>query len=65
MSTTILHQTPQTDNRIAPIPWLRGKIEYYTAEVTRLESELNHVRILLRGHQIWLAEAERRNEGEK
>ena len=47
--------------------WLADKISHYQAEVTRLEaearhveSELLHAKVLLRGHQTWLQDIERK-----
>jgi hypothetical protein len=40
--------------------WLQEKINLYQAEVTRLEAELKHAQILLRGHLIWLEEVKRK-----
>ena len=51
--------TQPTDNRIT---WLQAKIEHYQGEVTRLESALVHARAVLKGHQIWLAEAQKAGE---
>lgn len=64
MSTLILPQTAHcgqssqtNDNRIT---WLQDKIRFYTSEVERLEKELKHNQALLRGHQIWLAEVQKK-----
>lgn len=50
-------QQSQQDNLI---PWLQDKISLYESEVTRLESELTAACAILRGHQLWLAEVQRR-----
>lgn len=58
---TSLAQPQQTDNQITQA-WLQAKIDHYQAEVMRLERELVHVRASLKGHQIWLAEVQKRGE---
>lgn len=50
---------PHADNRIA---WLQAKIDHYQSEVARLEAELTHARALLKGHQMWQAEAQKAGE---
>ena len=60
MSTENLLQT-SLNGQTAPDPtnasaWLQAKVEQYQAEVTRLEAELKHAQILLKGHKIWLSE---------
>lgn len=62
MSNFIVSQS--TQNQESPDPtntaaWLQAKIELYQAEVTRLEAQLEHAKMLLKGHQIWLAEAQK------
>ena len=48
-----------------PARWLADKIKHYEAEVTRLEAQLKHAQVLLRGHQVWLADVERRKGGNR
>lgn len=43
-----------------PEAWLKDQIEYYSTEAARLERELKHVQVLLKGHRTWLADIERR-----
>lgn len=49
--------TPAGDD---PAQWLTDKVQFYEAEVSRLEAQLKHVKVLLKGHQSWLADVERR-----
>ncbi len=53
------HCPPHGDD---PTVWLENRIEFYTSEVARLERELAHARALLKGHQIWLTEAQKVGE---
>lgn len=67
--TQNLPQNP-TNGQPAPDPqdadaWLQAKIEYYQGEVARLEAELKHTKILLRGHETWLADLQRKAGGER
>ncbi|NJN99923.1 MAG: hypothetical protein HC875_40365 [Anaerolineales bacterium] len=48
-----------------PGAWLKDRIRHYTNEASRLERELTHVKILLKGHQTWLADVERRKGGQR
>lgn len=57
MNLTQLTQAPDPTNAAQ---WLEAKIELYQAEVTRLEAQLKHAQILLRGHQIWLDEVKQK-----
>jgi hypothetical protein len=57
--------TPTNPPTTAPDPtnaaeWLAAKIALYQAEVERLEGQLKHAQILLKGHQIWLDEVKRK-----
>lgn len=58
VSQTTLQNQESSDPANAAA-WLQTKIELYQAEVTRLEAQLKHAQILLKGHQIWLAEIEK------
>lgn len=40
--------------------WLQDKIKHYESEVQRLEAQLKHAKILLKGHQTWLQDVQRR-----
>lgn len=67
MSTQNLPQTAHNGQSQAPAPdptnaaaWLQAKINHYQAEITRLEKELKVAKVLLRGHQTWLQDIERK-----
>lgn len=45
--------------------WLKDKIAFYATEAARLERELTHLKILLKGHQTWLSDVERRKAGQQ
>lgn len=40
--------------------WLTDKIRHYESEAARLETQLTHVKILLKGHRTWLSDCQRR-----
>lgn len=46
-----------------PETWLAGKITQLETEAARLEQQLAHIKILLRGHQTWLNDVQRRKAG--
>lgn len=59
-TTQAFEQAFCSPNGSDPAAWLADRIRFYSTEVARLEAELNHVKILLKGHQTWLADVERR-----
>lgn len=58
--TRAFHSPTCSPNGDDPEKWLQDKISQYEAQVSQLEAELKHARILLSGHQTWLADCQRR-----
>lgn len=46
-----------------PEAWLQERVEFYAKESARLQAELKHAQVLLRGHQTWLQDIQRRKAG--
>lgn len=42
------------------VQWLEAKVREYQSQVDRLQAELKHAEILLKGHQIWLNEVKKK-----
>lgn len=46
-----------------PEAWLQERVEFYVKESARLQAELRHAQVLLKGHETWLADVRRRKAG--
>jgi hypothetical protein len=40
--------------------WLEAKVKEYQVQVERLQAQLKHAEVLLKGHQIWLNEVKKK-----